>query len=56
VITTERQQLRAVAEVASASLDVGDRLGDVERVDRDVAGVDNLPATERRDVERAPGR
>jgi hypothetical protein len=52
VVTAQCDQLRAaVAQFVGRSLDSGDRLGDVERVDRDVTGVGNLLDGERLDVQ-----
>ena len=48
----EGDQLRAaVAQFVGGALDGGDRLADVERVDRDVAGVGHLLHGERLDVQ-----
>ena len=52
VVAAEGDQLgAAVAQLVGGPLDGGDRLGDVERVDRDVARVGHLLRGERLDVE-----
>ena len=52
VVAAEGDQLRAtVAQLVGRALDGGDRLADVERVDRDVAGVGHLLDGERLDVQ-----
>jgi hypothetical protein len=52
VVSPEGDQLgSAVAQLVGCTLDGGDRFGDVERVDRDVAGVGHLLHGERLDVQ-----
>ena len=52
VVAAEGDQLgAAVAQLVGSALDGGDRLGEVERVDRDVAGVGHLLYGERLDVQ-----
>ena len=52
VVAAERDSLvPPVAQLVGGALDRGDRLADVERVDRDVAGVGDLLGGERLDVE-----
>ena len=52
VVAAERDQLcAAVAQLVGGLLDGGDGLGDIERVDRNVAGVGHLLHGERLDVQ-----
>ena len=52
MVSAEGDQLgAAVTQFVGGALDGGDRLGDVERVDRDVAGIGHLLDGERLDVQ-----